>query len=330
MATHRILLIGVGELGTAMLSCLTGHPSISTSSITVLLRLSTNRERDATITTLRSKGAEIINGDIVLDSEDDLVNIFLNFDTIIGCTGLGCPPGTQLRLARAVLKAATGRDMRYFPWQWGIDYDAVGQGSAQDLFDEQLEVRKLLRAQRETDWVIVSTGLFISFLFVPEFGPVDLKARKLRGLGSWETCISLTSPKDIGRVAAEIIFDPRGINRQVVYVAGSTVSYGDVAKLVEDRFRGEWERELWDLDALRKKLEDNPNDGMAKYQNVFGAGTGVAWDMRSTVNEQRGLSMQTVEDYLDRDGDLKYKLWMRIRRISCHYLPHLVHLSRIV
>jgi len=103
----------------------------------------------------------------VQDSEDHLAGIFANYDTVIACSGFGFPAGTQLRVARAVLKAGSeGKDgkgkgvRRYFPWQWGIDYDVVGQGSAQDLFDEQLGVRKLLRAQKEVDWVVVSTGLF--------------------------------------------------------------------------------------------------------------------------------------------------------------------------
>jgi hypothetical protein len=94
----------------------------------------------------------------VQDSEARLAEIFGPFDTIIVCGGFGFPAGTQLKVARAALRAGV---TRLFPWQWGIDYDVVGTGSAQDLFDEQLEVRKLLRNQTEVDWVIVSTGLFV-------------------------------------------------------------------------------------------------------------------------------------------------------------------------
>ena len=35
-----------------------------------------------------------------------------------------------------------------FPGKFGVNYDVIGRGSAQDLFDEQLEVRDLLRSQR--------------------------------------------------------------------------------------------------------------------------------------------------------------------------------------
>ncbi|RYC59768.1 hypothetical protein CHU98_g6430 [Xylaria longipes] len=305
-STQRILVVGAGELGTAMLEGLVRHSALASSlSITVLLRASTIDSADADKRRaneyLRSLGASLTAGDIVQDSEEHLASIFGRYDTVIVCSGFGFPPGTQLRVTRAVLGA---RVKRFFPWQWGINYD-VGTGSAQDLFDEQLEVRKLLTAQSEVDWVIVSTGLFISFIFVPEFGPVDLKARTLHALGSWDVRLSVTTPRDIGRVAAEIAYDPRDIHRQVVFAAGDTVSYGDVANLVERRFGGQWKRELWDMQTLQHRLEANPSDNMVKYQNVFGAGKGVAWDMVDTVNAQRGMKMQTVEDYLREMKDLE-------------------------
>lgn len=144
-----------------------------------------------------------------------------------------------------------------------------------------------------------------SFIFVPEFGPVDLKARTLRALGSWDIRLSVTTPRDIGRVAAGIVYEPHDIHSRVVFVAGDTVSYGDVADLVERRFGGQWKRELWDMQTLQLRLEANPDDGMVKYQNVFGAGKGVAWDLADTLNAQRGMEMQTVEDYLQEMEDLE-------------------------
>jgi hypothetical protein len=56
-------------------------------------------------------------------------------------------------------------------------------------------------------------------------------------------------------MVAELVYGPRDISRQVVYVAGDTVTYGQVADLVEARFGGSWTRELWDLDFLRMRLQ---------------------------------------------------------------------------
>jgi hypothetical protein len=76
--------------------------------------------------------------------------------------------------------------MHFNSGQFGGDYDAIGRGSAQPLFDIQLDVRDLLRAQTKTEWVIVSVGIvskplsytvvmltaiqFTSFVFEPMFG----------------------------------------------------------------------------------------------------------------------------------------------------------------
>ena len=42
----------------------------------------------------------------------------------------------------------------------------------------------LLRAQRATEWVIVSTGMFTSFLFEPDFDVVNLSNRTFTPLAA--------------------------------------------------------------------------------------------------------------------------------------------------
>ncbi|KAI6087188.1 NAD(P)-binding protein [Hypoxylon rubiginosum] len=301
-----ILVIGAGELGTSVLEALSRHPKRNGGKLAVLLRASSIAALDAakqkSNAHLRSLGAAFEPADIANDSVEELAKVFARYHTVISCSGFGLPPGTQVKLSKAILQAKTPR---YLPWQWGIDYDAVGAGSAQDLFDEQLQVRSLLRAQRDTDWVIVSTGLFMSFLFLPAFGVVDLERRKVRALGAWDKKITLTTATDIGRVAAEVAWDPRGVERQVVYVAGDTVSYARMAELVRERFGGEWDEEVWDEEFLKGKLRERPDDGMLKYTNVWAVGKGVAWDMDETLNGQRGIEMQGLESYLKEMPDLK-------------------------
>ena len=89
----------------------------------------------------RSLGVEFLPGDLVEGSAADLSALFQDFHAVIGCTGFVAERSIQLKLARAALDSGV---RRYFPWQFGVDYDAIGKGSAQDLFDEQLDVRDLL------------------------------------------------------------------------------------------------------------------------------------------------------------------------------------------
>ncbi len=47
--------------------------------------------------------------------------------------------------------------------QFGVNYDVVGKGGGQPVWDERYDVRTLLREQNVTEWVIVSTGMLPLF-----------------------------------------------------------------------------------------------------------------------------------------------------------------------
>lgn len=145
----------------------------------------------------------MVAADLVNDSIDQLAEVFARFDTVIGCAGMVAGRETPMKLATAALKSGV---KRYFPWQFGVDFEVIGRGSPQDLFDAQLDVRELLRAQDKTEWVIISTGMFTSFLFEPVFEVVDFENDTVNALGSLETSVTLTTPDDIGALTAEIVF----------------------------------------------------------------------------------------------------------------------------
>lgn len=331
-----VLVLGAGELGEAIIAALASHPSRPASQrISVLLRPTyfgaadtLNEDKVALLARLAAQGVTAVPGEIAAgsaESEAELAAIFRRFHTVVGAAGYGLPAGTQLRLARAALLAAEreeggqggSRLVRYLPWQFGLDYDAVGGGSAQDLFDEQLAVRALLRGQKKQPaagedgglrWTIISTGLFTSYLFRADFGVVDLGARVARGLGGWDTRVTVTTPGDIGRVVAEVVEAPGGKNGEegeesgIVYVAGDTLAYDEVADLVDRwaaaRGEGKFARELWDLEHLHKELQEEPNNVMYKYRAVFARGQGTWWPVEKTLNYERGMHMVGVEEYL--------------------------------
>ena len=136
MNNVSILVLGAGELGMAVLRSLAKRVALfSGTTLTVLLRPSTitshdpSKQRD--LAALQSLGVKFLPGDLTA-STTDLATLFRNFHTVIGCTGFVAGSSTQLKLARAVLDADV---RRYIPWQFGVDYDIIGRGSVQDLFD---------------------------------------------------------------------------------------------------------------------------------------------------------------------------------------------------
>jgi hypothetical protein len=292
-----ILVLGAGELGSQVLTSLTTHPKRGNIQIALLLRPSTMASSDpskqAELEIYRKASISLIPGDVAADAIAQLASLFAPFDTIISCTGMTLPRGTQLKISQAVLEAGV---RRYLPWQFGLDYDAIGRASAQDLFDEQLDVRDLLRGQDKTEWVAVSTGMFMSFLFERAFGVVDLEAGKVQALGDWGNVLAVTAVEDIGRVVAEIVLV--GVEEKgVVYVAGDVVSMQRLADVVELVLGRSVERSVETVEQLKRELAEDPGDVMRKYRAVFAAGVGVSWDANETFNSRNGMKTVSVEEW---------------------------------
>ncbi|WP_085690490.1 MULTISPECIES: aromatic alcohol reductase [unclassified Pseudomonas] len=293
---ERILVLGAGELGLAVLRELAERPA---AHVSVMLRPSAldaeSTIKHPTLEALKNLGIEVLVGDVVNDSEQRLAAIFNGFDTLVSCLGFVAGTGTQLKLARAALQSDI---KRYVPWQFGVDYDVIGRGSPQDLFDEQLDVRDLLRNQARVQWLIISTGMFTSFLFDPKFGVVDLNDNTVHALGSWDTAVTVTTPEDIGRLTAAILFEPTLIN-QVVYTAGDTLTYGQLADTVDWMLEKTVERIEWTVPSLMADLAAAPTDQILKYRAVFAQGRGVAWDKARTFNAARGINTTTVAKWIE-------------------------------
>jgi len=297
---QSILVLGAGELGLPVLRNLAQVVKRAPgSTVSVLLRASTIStqvpEKKAEIDELRSLGIQMVAADLVSDSIDQLAEVFARFDTVIGCAGMVAGRETPMKLATAALKAGV---KRYFPWQFGVDFEVIGRGSPQDLFDAQLDVRELLRAQDKTEWVIISTGMFTSFLFEPVFEVVDFENDTVNALGSLDNSVTLTTPQDIGRLTAEIVFFEPRFRNQIVYLSGDTVTYGQVASILERVLERPFKRNVWTVEHLIQELEKDPTHHIKKYRAVFAQGRGVAWPKAGTFNEQQSILVTNAEQWV--------------------------------
>ncbi|WP_448954976.1 aromatic alcohol reductase [Labrys neptuniae] len=301
--SRNILVLGAGELGMPVLRNLALRAKdIEGAKISVLLRASAvesdapAKQRD--IAEIREAGIEIVLGDLVNNSIDELASVFSRYDTVIGCAGIAAGVETPMKLARAALKSGIPR---YFPWQFGVDFEAIGRGGPQDIFDAQLDVRELLRSQDKTEWVIISTGMFMSYLFEPEFGAVDLENSEVHALGSLDTAVTLTTPDDIGVLTAEIVFFEPTIRNEIVFLAGDTVTYDQVADKLEAALRRPFKRSVWTVPFLMEELANDPQNMMRKYRAAFAIGRGVSWDKVGTFNERQGIPVTDLSALIDAD-----------------------------
>jgi len=293
-------VLGAGELGLPVLRNLARQAKdMDGVKISVLLRASAvessapGKRKD--MEEIRELGIDIVIGDLVESSIDALAQVFAGYDTVIGCAGYAAGINTPMKLARAALQA---RIPRYFPWQFGVDFDVIGRGSPQDIFDAQLDVRDLLRSQHQTEWVIISTGMFMSYLFEPEFGVVDLQNDAVHALGSLETGVTLTTPDDIGALTAAIVFAQPRIRNEIVYLAGDTVTYGEVADKLQAALGRPFQRSQWSEQYLLDALAQDPNNMMRKYRAAFAQGRGVAWEKSGTFNQCQSIPVTDVTAWI--------------------------------
>jgi hypothetical protein len=300
----KILLLGAGELGTALL------PHLLTPTITLTLGV---RSFAAHIPLIRTHPSlDLISIDTTAPSAD-LVSTFSQYDVLISATGFGQDPSVFSKLAREVLEAGKLREERgegrlwFFPWQWGVDYDVTGDGAGlMPLFGEQKRVRDLMREKAEESnvkWTVMSTGIFMSFLFEGSWGIVHRsqeagKGGKItvRALRDWGHKVTVTDVQDIGRVLACVLAGDVDAENKVVYVAGDTVSYGELADIISKVTGKEVERVAWSIPHLEEEVAKDPEDGLKKYRLVF-ARDGVWWEKEKTVNAKFGLAMSDVQTY---------------------------------
>ena len=306
--SNRVLVIGAGELGSAMLTQLASHPlsQLSGTTISVLLRPSTISTQDSNkrkeIEKLATLGVTMVPGDLQNDSMEDLAGKLSSFTTVIGCTGMTGGTGLQTKIAHAVLK---GKVARYIPWQFGVDYDVIGPEAGNGLFREQCEIRTLLRGQMETDWKIVSTGMFLSFIFEEDFGVVVGLDNGgctvlIRALGGLDNQITLTDVQDIGRCTAEIVWRWEEIEEQIIFIASETIYYRQLASPISSMGGMIPCLKNWTIPYLREELAKDPEDPIKKYRVVFAEGKGVAWPKETSFNVKRGIKTMSLQEGVER------------------------------
>ena len=304
MAPNAILVIGAGELGSAILESIANHPSFdrNTSTLTLLLRPSsihpTSPEKQAQLRRFEDLGIALTPGDIDHDSLELLTRSFSAYATVIQAAGMTSPSGSMTKITQAVLAAGVSL---YIPWQHGVDYDIIGREGGQGLFSEQVGVREMLRTQDKTRWLILSCGIFMSFLFEDFWGVVKRLPSgsfQVTALNSWEDWITATTAADIGKITAELLFKPDAPRDQPVFIAGDTLTYAELAGTLRQETGKEVSEEVWPLAYLKEESRKDPDNKLKKYRVVFSEGRGLSWPKNDTWSARNGIEMEDVATWI--------------------------------
>jgi hypothetical protein len=300
-------VLGAGELGACVLRELAVlRQQHQVGPISVLLRPGSSSAAAGYAAMMRELDIRIIEADLARATAAELAAVFSAFDQVICCTGFVGGSGTQRKITAAVIEAGVieAGVKHYIPWQFGVDYDVIGRGSGQDVWDEQLDVRDMLRSQNKVRWSIVSTGMFTSFILLPAFGLVDLEHNVVQALGDWDFQLTVTTPEDIGRLTARIAATPTSFDDQVVYLAGDTFSYRELADTLDHVLDRTMQRRLLSLPQLEADVAAHPDDTMAKYRLAFARKDGVAWPKAHSFNVKQGIAVTDLVSWLQHWSDL--------------------------
>lgn len=298
--SRSILVIGAGELGTYVLQALAYHPHRQDTTISVLLRESSINAKEPSkaerIESFRKLGITCTPSDLTLDSEEKLASIFTKFEVVICCTGYMAQSGLQIKISKAVFAAQVPY---YIPWQFSMDYEAIGRESG--MFDEQLDVKELLRSQNTTRWLALATGVVTSVIFPPVEGLVDMENKVVYGSENWDNRFVITTTKDVGRFTAEIVLGPERdavfVNGPV-YIAGDTASYRDVANAMEEVTGEKFTRKLFTQKEAQDDLRENLTVGNI-CRSAFAQGKSFLFDPKDLWVPRAPLETTTLRDFAE-------------------------------
>ena len=133
---------------------------------------------------------------------------------------------------------------------------------------------------------------------------IDAQSHTVCALGDWENAVTLTTPEDIGQLTADIFFHQPRFQNEIVYIAGDTLTYRELAELMRAHWGTEVNRTLLDGQKLLDDVQHDPHNVGAKYRLAFARPDGVAWNKRITYNHHQGIATTTASQWLAAQHDL--------------------------
>ncbi|KAK7707327.1 hypothetical protein SLS57_009348 [Botryosphaeria dothidea] len=195
----------------------------------------------------RSRGIHVLPYDLKRPNQDALISILRNFDVVISALGLDAILD-QIPLATMVKAAGVGR---FVPTMYATCTPAVGVEDVREMKEEVLNhVKKI-----GLTYTVIDVGCWYEgYIFglrssQPQCAPPTLPfgGNVIPGTGDVPTAI--TSFRDVGRWVAQIVEDPRTLNK-MVFAYGSVLTANQAFDVVERLTGGKGDRNYISGDHL--------------------------------------------------------------------------------
>ena len=301
---QRVLVIGSGDAGTAILNALTRRSNHIHASLLVRPE-SVEKHRDK-LASFQAAGVQVIQGSLSSSlehltallretvEEGGNVSERAAFDVVISCISHERYRTDQVKLVQAAKAAGV---KRYFPTAFGMDEEAVGSPSAFSPIIEAKLKNFAAIAEVGLPYTIVSCGFWSEWLLSRLLG-IDYSHKVITAIETFDSRISTTTLKDLGELMCEILLDPSTIDQTRLHIASDRVTLEQVAQAVERATGSTFERRLATMEEMDKRRAAAvfPRmDVQAVFLTLIHNQRGMWWPKERTWNETHPISYQVTK-----------------------------------
>ena len=262
----------------------------------------TLRTKTEAINGLKSKGVDVISGDIT--SADAINKAYNGIDTVVSCVGRNVIH-TQVQIVELADKHPDVK--HFFPSEYGTDIEYGPASENEKPHQQKLKVRAALKNVKDLDYTYVVTGpygdadrgLFLSAASDENEagGNFNVKQKRAVLLGNGEGKISLTTMKDVGKLVVAALKSPEASRNCALRVNSFTTTPKQIVAEFERQTGGSpWTVSYTSLDQLKKIEEQawadgNPRAGPLTLRRI--------WTEGGTLYEHRDNELIGMEDGMD-------------------------------
>jgi len=280
-----ILIIGAtGLIGRFILEELIAAKA-SFGKLAIFTSKDTLERKSAELESLKSHGVEIVVGD--LTDTADIKRAYQGVDTVVSAVGR---PIIDKQIKLLEIAEATDNVKYFYPSEYGTDIEYGPQSKDEKPHQLKLKVRKYIREHvKRLQYTYLVTGpyadLYIGRTRNEKAGSFDSVAKKATLLGTGDEKISLTTMRDVGRLAVASLKHPEASRNRALKVNSFTTTPREILAEFEKQTGAKWAVDYTSLDELKELERLSYEQGQA-----VGAG-GVTlrriWTEGGTLYEKR-------------------------------------------
>lgn len=253
--SSKILVVGgTGVIGKVLFNALL-NARAEFARIALFTSTETARSKADLLESFRSRGAEILTGDLYNDA--DVLEAYNGFDTVVSAVGRF---GIDKQVDLVRLAEQSGTIVRFIPSEYGTDVAYDASSADEKPHQKKLKVRAYLESEavQRIRYTYLVTGSFASLYAGymetdPDMGTFNVATRSAVLLGDGDGPLGLTTLADVGRALVCILRHPEVCDNRAIKVSSFVTTPHAILAEYERQTESKWTVKYTPLDTLRQR-----------------------------------------------------------------------------